>query len=183
MKMYPILAYLCALLISDVVSASDINNDRDNEEIYRKLLKIEYNNRVFAYLSTQIIAKNREGSPMGEFYQAYYRLEVLNKSLYENMEKKLNFEYQPNLFTRTRGKLTGYISSVLPVTAGMLVSIIQPYVEKLTVLNQVSPAEHSKFFSYVLAQEKAQLKASQVAVERGWSEGAKVLREFIENQK
>jgi hypothetical protein len=115
-KKYLAFTYLAALLMPGLVYAND------NDEIYRKLLKAEYNNRVFAYLSTQIIAKNRVGSPMGEFYQAYFQLEKLNRGRYERMKSELNLDYQPNLFTRTRGKLTGYVSSVIPITAGMLVA-------------------------------------------------------------
>lgn len=174
MKKNLALIYLFTLLIPSAVNA--------NEEIYRKLLKVEYDNRVFAYLSTQIIAKRRAGSPMGEFYQAYFQLEELNKNRYEEMKSKLSFEYQPNLFTRARGKLTGYASGVLPITAGMLASIIQPYLKNLTALKSVAPIEHSDFFTYVLAQEKAQLRAAQTAEDKGWSEGAKVLRKFIKCQ-
>lgn len=79
-KKYLAFTYLAALLMPGLVYAND------NDEIYRKLLKAEYNNRVFAYLSTQIIAKNRVGSPMGEFYQAYFQLEKLNRGRYERMK-------------------------------------------------------------------------------------------------
>jgi len=126
----------------------DLVYANDNDEECRKLKKTEYNNRVFAYLSTQIIAKNQAGSPMGEFYQAYFQLEELNRSRYERMKSKLNFDYQPNLFTRTRGTLTGYASSVIPITAGILVAIIQPYMEKLTALKDAAPIEHTEFFAY-----------------------------------
>ncbi|MCS5593455.1 MAG: hypothetical protein NZ730_02655 [Porticoccaceae bacterium] len=36
-----------------------------------------------------------------------------------------------------------------------------------------------EFFDYVLAQEMAQLEASQVAKAEGWEQGAKVLRKFV----
>ena len=176
-KKYLAFTYLAALLMPGLVYAND------NDEIYRKLLKAEYNNRVFAYLSTQIIAKNRVGSPMGEFYQAYFQLEKLNRGRYERMKSELNLDYQPNLFTRTRGKLTGYVSSVIPITAGMLVAIIQPYMEKLAALKEAAPIEHAEFFAYVVAQEKAQLKTAQTAENKGWSAGATILREFIEHQQ
>ena len=39
------------------------------------------------------------------------------------------------------------------------------------------------FFAYIVAQEKTQLEASQIAKEEGWAQGAKVLRGFVDGNE
>ncbi|MDA9583483.1 hypothetical protein N9R70_03460 [Porticoccaceae bacterium] len=64
-----------------------------------------------------------------------------------------------------------------------MIKVIVPYIPKLEQLRDLADPQHQQFFDYVVAQEQAQLQASQIAKEEGWGQGAKVLRGFVDGNE
>ncbi len=164
------------MVLSMPISASEPEDQR----LYLKRLKYEFNNRMFAYLSMKKAAHVLKNAPEGVFYQAYYELEVVNQVVYKRSAVALNFDYKANLFTRFRGHAGGFASYFFTFSPESLIKIISPYVPKLEQLRDLADPSYKSFFDYVVAQEQAQLDASQVAKAEGWEQGAKVLRTFVD---
>ena len=61
-----------------------------------------------------------------------------------------------------------------------LIKIIVPYIPKLEQLRDLADPRYQAFFDYIVAQEQAQLEASQVAKDEGWEQGAMVLQAFVD---
>jgi len=61
----------------------------------------------------------------------------------------------------------------------LFVDMVIPYLPKLEEMRSLSDPEHRLFFDYVLAQEHAQLEASQAVVDWEWQDGADVLQAFL----
>ena len=165
------------MVLSMPISASEPEDKR----LYLKRLKYEFNNRMFAYLSMKKAAHVLKNEPEGVFYQAYYELEVVNQVIYKRSAVALNFDYKANFFTRFRGHAGGFASYFVTFSPESLIKIISPYVPKLEQLRDLADPSYKSFFDYVVAQEQAQLDASQIATAEGWEQGAKVLRVFVDS--
>lgn len=155
----------------------------EDKQRYLKKLTYEYNNRAFAYISMQMASTSHRGSALGEFYQAYYDLEVKNRAIYSRMQSELPFEHKVGWFTRFRGKALGFYLSVTGGDPNMLIDIIEPYIAELEVLRSLSDPAHREFFDYIVAQETAQLEACREALQNGWQQGAETLRNFTDSSK
>ena len=164
------------VVLSMPISASESEDQR----LYLKRLKYEFDNRMFAYLSTEKAAHVLKNAPEGAFYQAYYELEVVNQVIYKRSAVALNFDYKANWYTRFRGHAGGFASYFVTFSPESLIKIISPYVPKLEQLRDLADPSYKSFFDYVVAQEQAQLDASQIAKAEGWEQGAKVLRTFVD---
>jgi len=92
----------------------------------------------------------------------------------------LNFDYKPSWFTKFRGHAGGFAAYFITFSPESLIKIIAPYIPKLEQLRDLSAPRNQLFFDYVVAQEQAQLQASQIAKKEGWEQGAKVLRGFVD---
>ena len=77
--------------------------ESEDQSLYLKLLKYEYDNRTFAYLGMEKAARVLKDEPAGVFYQAYYDLEVVNQQIYKRSAIALNFDYKPSWVTKFRG--------------------------------------------------------------------------------
>ena len=165
-----------------MVMAMPINaTEAEDQTLYIERLKYEYDNRTFAYLSMQKAAHVLKSKPAGVFYQAYYDLEVVNQLIYKRNAAALNFNYKANWFTRFRGHAAGFATHFITFSPESLIKVIVPYIPKLKQLRDLADPRYQSFFAYVVAQEQAQLEASQVAKTNGWAQGAKVLRAFVDS--
>ena len=155
--------------------------ESEDQSLYLKLLKYEYDNRTFAYLGMEKAAHVLKDEPAGVFYQAYYDLEVVNQQIYKRSAIALNFDYKPSWFTKFRGHAGGFAAYFITFSPESLIKIIAPYIPKLEQLRDLADPRYQSFFAYVVAQEQAQLEASQMAKAEGWEQGAKVLRAFVDS--
>jgi len=155
--------------------------ESEDQSLYLKLLKYEYDNRTFAYLGMEKAAHVLKDEPAGVFYQAYYDLEVVNQQIYKRSAIALNFDYKPSWFTKFRGHAGGFAAYFITFSPESLIKIIAPYIPKLEQLRDLADPRYQSFFAYIVAQEKAQLEASQMAKAEGWEQGAKVLRAFVDS--
>lgn len=155
--------------------------ESEDQSLYLKLLKYEYDNRTFAYLGMEKAAHVLKDEPAGVFYQAYYDLEVVNQQIYKRSAIALNFDYKPSWFTKFRGHAGGFAAYFITFSPESLIKIIAPYIPKLEQLRDLADPRYQSFFAYVVAQEQAQLEASQIAKAEGWEQGAKVLRAFVDS--
>jgi len=155
--------------------------ESEDQSLYLKLLKYEYDNRTFAYLGMGKAAHVLKDEPAGVFYQAYYDLEVVNQQIYKRSAIALNFDYKASWFTKFRGHAGGFAAYFITFSPESLIKIIAPYIPKLEQLRDLSATRNQLFFDYVVAQEQAQLQASQIAKKEGWEQGAKVLRGFVDS--
>ena len=165
-----------------MVMAMPINAiEAEDKTLYIKRLKYEFDNRTFAYLSMQKAAHVLKSEPAGVFYQAYYDLEVVNQVIYKRNAAALNFNYSANWFTRFRGHAAGFATHFITFSPESLIKVIVPYIPKLEQLRDLADPRYQSFFAYIVAQEQAQLEASQIAKAEGWEQGAKVLRAFVDS--
>jgi len=165
-----------------MVMAMPINAaESEDQSVYLKLLKYEYDNRTFAYLGMKKAAHVLKDEPAGVFYQAYYDLEVVNQQIYKRSAVALNFDYKASWFTKFRGHAGGFAAHFITFSPESLIKIIVPYIPKLEQLRDLADPRYQSFFAYIVAQEKAQLEASQIAKAEGWEQGAKVLRAFVDS--
>jgi hypothetical protein len=155
--------------------------ESEDQSLYLKLLKYEYDNRTFAYLGMEKAAHVLKDEPAGVFYQAYYDLEVVNQQIYKRSAIALNFDYKPSWFTKFRGHAGGFAAYFITFSPESLIKILVPYIPKLEQLRDLADPRYQSFFAYIVAQEKAQLEASQIAKAEGWEQGAKVLRAFVDS--
>lgn len=155
--------------------------ESEDQSLYLKLLKYEYDNRTFAYLGMGKAAHVLKDEPAGVFYQAYYDLEVVNQQIYKRSAVALNFDYKASWFTKFRGHAGGFAAYFITFSPESLIKIIAPYIPKLEQLRDLADPRYQSFFAYIVAQEKAQLEASQMAKAEGWEQGAKVLRAFVDS--
>ena len=155
--------------------------ESEDQSLYLKLLKYEYDNRTFAYLGMEKAAHVLKDEPAGVFYQAYYDLEVVNQQIYKRSAVALNFDYKASWFTKFRGHAGGFAAYFITFSPESLIKIIAPYIPKLEQLRDLADPRYQSFFAYVVAQEQAQLEASQIAKAEGWEQGAKVLRAFVDS--
>ena len=155
--------------------------ESEDQSLYLKLLKYEYDNRTFAYLGMEKAAHVLKDEPAGVFYQAYYDLEVVNQQIYKRSAIALNFDYKASWFTKFRGHAGGFAAYFITFSPESLIKIIAPYIPKLEQLRDLADPRYQSFFAYIVAQEKAQLEASQMAKAEGWEQGAKVLRAFVDS--
>ena len=155
--------------------------ESEDQSLYLKLLKYEYDNRTFAYLGMEKAAHVLKDEPAGVFYQAYYDLEVVNQQIYKRSAIALNFDYKPSWVTKFRGHAGGFAAYFITFSPESLIKIIAPYIPKLEQLRDLADPRYQSFFAYIVAQEKAQLEASQMAKAEGWEQGAKVLRAFVDS--
>jgi len=155
--------------------------ESEDKSLYLKLLKYEYDNRTFAYLGMKKAAHVLKDEPAGVFYQAYYDLEVVNQQIYKRSAVALNFDYKASWFTKFRGHAGGFAAHFITFSPESLIKIIVPYIPKLEQLRDLADPRYQSFFAYIVAQEKAQLEASQIAKAEGWEQGAKVLRAFVDS--
>lgn len=155
--------------------------ESEDQSLYLKLLKYEYDNRTFAYLGMKKAAHVLKDEPAGVFYQAYYDLEVVNQQIYKRSAVALNFDYKASWFTEFRGHAGGFAAHFITFSPESLIKIIVPYIPKLEQLRDLADPRYQSFFAYIVAQEKTQLEASQIAKAEGWEQGAKVLRAFVDS--
>ena len=155
--------------------------ESEDQSLYLKLLKYEYDNRTFAYLGMEKAAHVLKDEPAGVFYQAYYDLEVVNQQIYKRSAVALNFDYKASWFTKFRGHAGGFAAHFITFSPESLIKIIVPYIPKLEQLRDLADPRYQSFFAYIVAQERAQLEASQIAKAEGWEQGAKVLRAFVDS--
>ena len=155
--------------------------ESEDQSLYLKLLKYEYDNRTFAYLGMKKAAHVLKDEPAGVFYQAYYDLEVVNQQIYKRSAVALNFDYKASWFTKFRGHAGGFAAYFITFSPESLIKIIAPYIPKLEQLRDLADPRYQSFFAYIVAQEKTQLEASQIAKAEGWEQGAKVLRAFVDS--
>lgn len=155
--------------------------ESEDQSLYLKLLKYEYDNRTFAYLGMKKAAHVLKDEPAGVFYQAYYDLEVVNQQIYKRSAVALNFDYKASWFTKFRGHAGGFAAHFITFSPESLIKILVPYIPKLEQLRDLADPRYQSFFAYIVAQEKAQLEASQIAKAEGWEQGAKVLRAFVDS--
>ena len=155
--------------------------ESEDQSLYLKLLKYEYDNRTFAYLGMKKAAHVLKDEPAGVFYQAYYDLEVVNQQIYKRSAVALNFDYKASWFTKFRGYAGGFAAHFITFSPESLIKIIVPYIPKLEQLRDLADPRYQSFFAYIVAQEKTQLEASQIAKAEGWEQGAKVLRAFVDS--
>ena len=120
--------------------------------------------------------------PAGVFYQAYYDLEVVNQQIYKRSAVALNFDYKASWFTRNLEVMPEALPAhFITFSPESLIKIIVPYIPKLEQLRDLADPRYQSFFAYIVAQEKTQLEASQIAKAEGWEQGAKVLRAFVDS--
>lgn len=170
------------LLTAYILMAMPISaTEAENQTLYMKRLKYEFDNRTFAYLSMKKAAHVLKDEPAGVFYQAYYDLEVVNQDIYKRSAISLNFDYKANWFTRFRGNAAGFATHLIIFSPESLIKVIVPYIPKLEQLRDLADPRYESFFAYIVAQEQAQLEASQIAKAEGWEQGAKVLRAFVDS--
>ena len=150
----------------------------DQNEIYFNHLKYEYGNRARTYIGMGVAAKASRDSQRGSFFQAYCEMEVLNQDIYGHMKKELHVDYQVNWFVNKGLQAAGYIGWRF-LDPKQFVDIVIPYLPKLEEMRSLSDPQHRLFFDYVLAQEQAQLEASQAVVDGEWQDGADVLQAFL----
>lgn len=155
--------------------------ESEDQSLYLKLLKYEYDNRTFAYLGMKKAAHVLKDEPAGVFYQAYYDLEVVNQQIYKRSAVALNFDYKASWFTKFRGHAGGFAAHFITFSPESLIKILVPYIPKLEQLRDLADPRYQSFFAYIVAQERAQLEASQIAKAEGWEQGAKVLRAFVDS--
>ena len=155
--------------------------ESEDQSLYLKLLKYEYDNRTFAYSGMKKAAHVLKDEPAGVFYQAYYDLEVVNQQIYKRSAVALNFDYKASWFTKFRGHAGGFAAHFITFSPESLIKIIVPYIPKLEQLRDLADPRYQSFFAYIVAQEKTQLEASQIAKAEGWEQGAKVLRAFVDS--
>jgi hypothetical protein len=148
------------------------------QKIYFKHLKYEYGNRGRTYIGMKVAAKHSTGSELEAFFQAYYEMEIINQKILNHMKDELGVDYQANWFIRNGIHAMTYLGWHYIDPQG-LIDIIIPYIPKLQEMESLANPEHKPFFAYIVAQEQAQLEASQAAKENGWDSGAKVVRDFI----
>jgi hypothetical protein len=170
------------IAITIMVMTMPINAaESEDQSLYLKLLKYEYDNRTFAYLGMEKAAHVLKDEPAGVFYQAYYDLEVVNQQIYKRSAVALNFDYKASWFTKFRGHAGGFAAHFITFSPESLIKIIVPYIPKLEQLRDLADPRYQSFFAYIVAQEKTQLEASQIAKAEGWEQGAKVLRAFVDS--
>ena len=73
------------ILVAMPISATEA----EDQTLYMKRLKYEFDNRTFAYLSMKKAAHVLKDEPAGVFYQAYYDLEVVNQDIYKRLKRAL----------------------------------------------------------------------------------------------
>ena len=148
------------------------------QQIYFNHLKYEYGNRGRTFIGMNVAAKHSVGSEREAFFQAYFEMEIINQKILNHMKEELGVDYQTNWFVRHGLRAMTYMGWRF-VRPQALIDIIIPYIPKLQEMASLANPEHKLFFAYIVAQEQAQLEASQAAKQHGWDSGAKVFRDFI----
>jgi len=120
--------------------------ESEDQSLYLKLLKYEYDNRTFAYLGMEKAAHVLKDEPAGVFYQAYYDLEVVNQQIYKRSAIALNFDYKPSWFTKFRGHAGGFAAYFITFSPESLIKIIAPYIPKLGTVKGSCRSEVSIIF-------------------------------------
>jgi len=161
-----------------VITVPAHSQQRDQHEIYFNHLEYEYGNRARTYIGMEAAAKASSESERGPFFQAYYGMEVLNQEIYGHMKEQLGVDYKVNWFLGMGLKVTGYVGWRF-LDPQWFVDIVIPYLPKLEEMRSLSDPQHRLFFDYVLAQEQAQLEASQAVVDGEWQDGADVIQAFL----
>ena len=152
--------------------------NEQQREIYFKHLKYEYGNRGRTFIGMGVAAKHSTGSDRGEFFQAYYEMEIINQKILNHMKGELGVDYHANWFVRSGLNVLSYLGWRF-VSPQQLIDVIIPYIPKLQEMESLSKPEHKPFFAYIVAQEQAQLEASEAAKENSWDSGAKVFKDFL----
>lgn len=173
-----LLSYL--LTMSSLVSAEQSQQQitEQQQEVYHNHLKYEYRNRGRTYIGMSKAAKHSAGTDRGAFFQAYYELEIINQKILGHMKNELGANYHANWFTRSVLHVTGDILWRF-VSPQQLIDVIIPYLPKLKEMQSLGRYEHKPFFAYIVAQEQAQLEASQAAKKESWDSGANVFKDFL----
>ena len=120
--------------------------EAEDQTLYMKRLKYEFDNRTFAYLSMKKAAHVLKDEPAGVFYQAYYDLEVVNQDIYKRSAISLNFDYKANWFTRFRGHAAGFATHLITFSPESLIKVIVPYIPKLEQLRDLADPQVSPSF-------------------------------------
>ena len=181
-------AFITYLLTVSSLAMSELQQPQSQQEqphrteqqqqIYFKHLNYEYGNRGRTYIGMELAAKHSVGSEREEFFQAYYEMEIINQKILNHMKGELGVDYQTNWFVGNGIRAMTYLGWRF-VRAQGLIDIIIPYLPKLQEMESLANPEHKPFFAYIVAQEQAQLEASQAARDNGWDSGGKVFRDFI----
>lgn len=165
---------------------SDEKNMSSNETVITKQANREFikrfdyeiQNRAFALNSMKAAVK--DDNQALSFFKAYLALEKLNQKLFSPIAKKHQLNIAPRWWTRTRTTLGVWGSALMPeMGAKIMHSVTVKYVPKLEELERLSPAQDKAFFSYVVAQEKAQAEASGLLVNGDVELAAAVLNNFV----
>ena len=154
------------------------NSALDSEFI--ALLDYEIQNRAFALMTMEALASADYDNLTKSFFEAYLALEKLNQSRFAPYAIKYQLSIKPRWWTKTRTQLGLWFNAFMPET--YLSKIHQAtinYVAKLEKLQQLSPAEDSDFFAYVVAQEKVQAQATGMVLAGDAQRGAKLLQDFV----
>ncbi len=151
-------------------------------QLYFNHLEYEYGNRGRTYIGMRKIAKYSAGSERGEFFQAYYEMEVINQQILGHMQSELGVDYEANWFVRSGLNVVTYLGWRF-VSPQQLIDVIIPYMPKLEEMESLASPEHKAFFAYIVAQEQAQLDACRAAKHKSWDSGAEVFRDFLPQAK
>ena len=147
-------------------------------EIYFNHLRYEYGNRGRTFIGMGKAAKFAAGSERGQFFQAYYEMEIINQKILNHMKDELEVDYEVNWFVRSGLNVMTFFGWRF-VSPQQLIDVIIPYLPKLQEMQSLAKPEHQPFFAYIVAQEQAQLEASEAAKQNGWDSGAQVFKEFL----
>jgi len=147
-------------------------------KIFSNHLQYEYGNRGRTYIGMAKAAKYSAGSDRETFFQTYYELEVINQKILGHMKSELGVGYDANWFVHSGLNLMTYLGWRF-ISPQQLIDVIIPYLPKLQEMESLAHPEYKPFFAYIVAQEQAQLEASQAAQTESWDSGAKVFRDFL----
>lgn len=133
----------------------------DDDAIYREALLKELNNRVLAGRVVTALADAHQGTPQGDFWQAYNQLESRQWPLYARQAELHGLE-PGGWMLSLKARASIIFARLFPATfLDKLAQATQRYLVELQAT--APPAEKAQFWNHVIAQERAQANALQRA--------------------
>lgn len=149
----------------------------DDDALYREALLKELNNRILAGLVVTALADAHQGTPQGDFWQAYSQLEARQWPLYARQAEQYGLE-PGGWMLSLKAKASVVFARLFP--ASFIHRLAQATQRYLTELQAVTPAgSEVEFWNHVVAQERAQVRALQQATRQDYAGAQAEIASFL----
>ena len=155
------------------------------EEKLKSLFDMEVQNRAFALKSATKMAEKSRDEADEQFWGSWVAFEQFLQLAYAPYARKFGLSQEPRGMASLQAGLGSLAADLLPdaMMFGELLSQTVNYLEKLKELDRLAPKEHAAFFSFVVQQEEAQIKALELRVKGKFNEAADLLNAFVKDHQ